>query len=336
MVTISEDPVANEIHSTKKEVKVFAPATVANVGSAFDVLGFALDAPGDCVTASLCDTPGVTVRSITGDNGLLPLASALNTAAVAATALIKELNNRFGDSYRDLGIFLDIEKGLPIGSGLGSSSASAVAGALATNLLLGEPFEDRDSLLPFAIEGERIACGSAHADNVAPSLLGGFVLIRSYSPELDIIKLPAPAPIVIAVAAPALELRTSDARKVLKQSVPLATATAQWGNVAGLIAGIYRNDLELIGRSLDDAIIEPERGQLIPGYKEVKATALKSGALGCSISGSGPSVFAVCSNAESANQVGAAMCSYFVDIVGVEATYFTSGINVNGATIVHG
>lgn len=327
---------ASKTHPAMKEVKVFAPATVANVGSAFDVLGFALDAPGDYVTASFSDTRGITVRSITGDAGLLPLDNALNTAAVSATALINELISRFGDRYRDVGIVLDIEKGLPIGSGLGSSSASAVAGALATNLLLGEPFEDRTALLPFAIEGERIACGSAHADNVAPSLLGGFVLIRSYLPKLDIIQLPAPDPLAIAVVSPALELRTSDARKVLKQSVLLTTATAQWGNVAGLIAGIYRNDLELIGRSLDDAIIEPERGQLIPGYKEVKAAALKAGALGCSISGSGPSIFAVCRDDESAYQVGEAMRSYFVDIVGVEATSFTSGINVRGASIVHG
>jgi homoserine kinase len=327
--------VTNNFYPTLSSIKVFAPATVANVGSAFDVLGFALEGQGDYLTATLCDVPGITVRSITGDSGVLPLDSSLNTAAVSATSLLNQLNRRYGDRYRDVGVALDIEKGLPIGSGLGSSSASSVAGAFATNLLLGEPISDRIELLPSVIEGERIACGAAHADNVAPCLLGGFILIRSYTPELDIIKLPTPNPIAIAIASPALELRTSDSRKVLKQSVPLATATIQWGNVAGLIAGIYRNDLDLIGRSLDDNIIEPERGALIPGYREVKEAALRAGALGCSISGSGPSVFAVCRDRGSATEVACAMRSYFVNIVGVEATSFISGINIKGATIVN-
>jgi homoserine kinase len=173
-------------------VTVFAPATVANVGSAFDVLGFALDAPGDTITATFCQTPGITVRDISGDGGLLPLDPERNTAAVSARALLDHLIRKDSATYAKLGISLSIQKGLPIGSGLGSSSASTVGGVVATNELLGEPLT-RSELLPFAMEGERVACGAAHADNVAPCLLGGFVLIRSYTP-LDVIPLPFCAP----------------------------------------------------------------------------------------------------------------------------------------------
>lgn len=326
---ISLEQRGSTLNTDRKSVTVFAPATIANVGCAFDVLGFALDAPGDTVTATLSATPGVHVKEITGDQGRLPIDSAHNTAAVSAQALLNALQKRDNKRYSEIGINLSINKGLPIGSGLGSSSASTVAGVVAANELLGHPYS-RKELLPFAMEGERIACGAAHADNVAPCLLGGFVLIRSYSP-LDIIPLPSPPSVIIAVVSPRIELRTSDARKILKRTVPLEAAISQWGNVAALIAGIYQNDIALMGRALADSIIEPERGQLIPGYSAVKKAADTAGALGCSISGSGPSIFALCSDHDHAQRVGGIMVTTFRDAVGVESDCHISGINTTGA-----
>ena len=315
-----------------KTVRVFAPATVANVGSAFDVLGFALDAPGDTVQATLSASAGVRVVSISGDEGRLPLEADQNTAGVSVRALLEHL--RVSDArLSEIGIELTIEKGLPIGSGLGSSSASTVAAVVAANELLGSPLS-RLELVPFAMEGERVACGAAHADNVAPSLLGGFVLIRSYSP-LDVIALPAPEQVWVSVVSPHLELRTQDARKVLKKNVPLASAVAQWGNVAALVAGIYQRDIALMGRSLEDRIVEPERAQLIPGFFEVKEAALSAGAVGCSISGSGPSIFALSDAEGTAARVGQAMQSVFTGL-SVGSTVHVSRVNPTGARVVAG
>ena len=311
-------------------VRVFAPATVANVGSAFDVLGFALDAPGDTVEARLSSAPGIRVSSITGDSGRLPRESERNTASVSALALLKHLQSA-SDSFGNVGIELSIEKGLPIGSGLGSSSASTVAAVVATNELLGAPLSRRD-LVPFAMEGERVACGAAHADNVAPSLLGGFALIRSYAP-LDIIALPAPESAWTSVVSPHVELRTQDARKVLKRTVSLEAAIAQWGNVAALVAGIYQKDVSLMGRALEDKIVEPERAQLIPGFFEVKEAAMKAGAAGCSISGSGPSIFALSDEEARARSIGEAMKAAF-RALGVESDVHISRINAGGASVV--
>jgi homoserine kinase len=311
-------------------VSVFAPATVANVGSAFDVLGFAIDSPGDTITARRVSTPGVRITSIVGDNGRLPMAAEENTAGVSVRALLAAYRETNPTEASEIGVELELIKGLPIGSGLGSSSASTVAAVVAVNELLSSPFARQD-LLPFAMEGERVACGAAHADNVAPSLLGGFVLIRSYEP-LDVIPLPSPAETWVVVVTPALELKTSDARRVLKRSVTLESAIAQWGNVAALVAGIYRNDIALMGRSLEDKIIEPERAQLIPGYAAAKAAALEVGAVGCSISGSGPSVFALCRSQEEGVCIAAAMSNAFSQ-AGVAATQTVSQINTTGARI---
>jgi homoserine kinase len=319
------------VYDMSPPVTVFAPATIANVGSAFDVLGCALDGIGDTVTASSSSIPGITIDSISGDSGKLPLDPALNTAGVAVKALTDALATRQPHKTASMGISLAVSKGLPIASGLGSSSASAAAALVAANALLGSPFERRD-LLPFAMEAERVACGTAHADNVAPSLLGGFVLIRSYAP-LDIIQLPPPPSAVIALAMPQLELRTADARKVLKKMVPLETAVIQWGNVAALVAGIFRDDLPLIGRSLADSIIEPERSQLIPGFESVKAAALAAGALGVSISGAGPSVFALCSSVSQADKVAVVMQSAFHG-AGIPSTTHVSAVNAVGARVI--
>jgi homoserine kinase len=315
-----------------RSVTVFAPATVANVGSAFDVLGFAIAKPGDTVTARMTQTPGVQIKEVSGDNGRLPLDPQTNTAGVSVLALLKHLSAMNPSQFGSTGIELSIEKGLPIGSGLGSSSASAVAAVVAANELLNSPFT-RTELLPFAMEGERIACGAAHADNVAPALLGGFVLIRSYSP-LDIVHLPTPTNVWVTVVSPALELRTQDARKVLKRSVPLESAVSQWGNVAALVAGIYTNDIALMGRALEDKIVEPERAQLIPGYSAAKSAALHEGATGCSISGSGPSLFAFSNSENAALQIADAMKGAFTAL-GVSAASYVSQVNAQGAVVVH-
>jgi homoserine kinase len=319
--------VSKDLHS----VTAFAPATVANVGSAFDVLGFALDSPGDTVTVTRSPEPGVSIQAIHGDDGKLPRDPLSNTAGVSIAALLETLNRSFSDRFHSIGISIELTKGLPIGSGLGSSSASTVAAVVAANELLGTPLSKRE-LLPLAMEGERVACGAAHADNVGPCLFGGFILIRSYEP-LEIIELPCPSSAAVAVVSPHVELRTSDARKILKQAVPLHTAIGQWGNVAALIAGIYRDDVELMGRSLADSIIEPERGQLIPGYADAKSAALDEAALGCSISGSGPSIFALCRDRAHAQRVAAAIAASF-ERHGIVATQHISGFNKSGAVIL--
>jgi homoserine kinase len=315
-----------------RSVTVFAPATVANVGSAFDVLGFAVAAPGDTVTARRSEKPGVTICEIVGDNGVLSRDPHKNTAGVSVLALIKHLEGQGLSSLATTGIDISLEKGLPIGSGLGSSSASTVAAVVAANEILGAPLS-REELLPFAMEGERVACGAAHADNVAPALLGGFVLIRSYDP-LDVVHLPTPSNAWVTVLSPHLELKTQDARKVLKRSVSLESAISQWGNVAALVAGIYQNDVRLMGRALEDKIVEPERAQLIPGYAAAKKAALEAGAAGCSISGSGPSLFALTESEAAANTVGAAMRSAFAALE-IQSNVYVSQINSTGTSVIH-
>lgn len=314
-----------------RSVTVFAPATVANVGSAFDVLGFAIAEPGDIVTARTSSAPGVTISEITGDGGVLSGDPQQNTAGVSVRALLRALSEGMGERFASVGIDLSLRKGLPIGSGLGSSSASTVAAVVAANTLLGSPLP-REALLPFAMEGERIACGAAHADNVAPALLGGFALIRSYNP-LDVIHLPTPSAAWITVLSPHLELKTQDARKVLKRSVALESAVSQWGNVAALVAGIFKNDVDLMGRALEDKIVEPERAQLIPGYAAAKAAALVAGATGCSISGSGPSLFALSRSESVANTIGGAMSEAFTTL-GVASKAYISQVNSTGATVL--
>ena len=308
----------------KESVTVFAPATVANVACAFDVLGFAVEQPGDKVTLSIGSEAGIHVRSITGDGGRLPRDARKNTAAVAAEEALKIIG--IGEYALDI----HLEKEMPLGSGLGSSAASAVAAALAVHELYGAPLT-RESLLPAILEGERIACGAAHADNGAPSLLGGFVLIRSYQP-LDTIRIAAPNDLFACIVHPHIEIRTEDARRVLKREISLKSAVVQWGNTAGLIAGLLTSDYPLIGRSLEDVIIEPERALLIPGFSAVKKAALDSGALGCSISGSGPSIFSLCLGSNSANCVATAMAAQF-SAIGIDSDIFVSPINDRGAYV---
>jgi homoserine kinase len=310
--------------SVPRAVTVFAPATVANVASGFDVLGFALEQPGDAVTLRRTGGREVVVASITGDGGRLPRDPAKNTAAVAARAFLEAVAAPFG-------LEIAIEKRMPLASGLGSSAASAVAAVHAANLLAGSPLAQRD-LLPFTLLAEKAACGSAHADNTAPSLLGGFVLIRSYEP-LDVLRLPVPAGLACAVVHPHTEVKTEDARRILKKEIRLSDAIRQWGNLAALVASLYEGDLALLGRSLQDVIAEPVRSLLIPGFHEVKRAALAAGALGCSISGSGPSVFALCASADVAERAGAGMVEAF-RAAGLASDLFLSAVNTTGPVVL--
>lgn len=307
-----------------QSITVFAPATVANVASGFDVLGFALERPGDSVTLTRTEARSVTVTTITGDDGRLPRDPEKNTAAVAAGAFLRERGMPFGLEIR-------LDKKMPLASGLGSSAASAVAAVVGANILAGSPLS-AEKLLPFTMVAEKAACGSAHADNVAPSLLGGFVLVRSYQP-LDVVKLPVPAGLSCAVVHPHTEVRTEDARRILKKEVRLADAIRQWGNLAALVAALYRGDLPLLGRSLQDVVAEPVRSVLIPGFPAVKAAALAAGALGCSISGSGPSVFALCDSTGRAAAVAEAMRAAFA-AAGLESDVFVSPVNTTGPVVL--
>ncbi|MDB4330894.1 homoserine kinase, partial [Akkermansiaceae bacterium] len=246
----------------KKEVRVFAPATVANVACGYDVLGFAIDAPGDEVIARHSDEPGLRITKITGDDGKLPLEAEKNTAGVAALDLLKHLG------MLDRGIELEIHKKMPFGSGLGSSAASAVAGAYAVNCLIGEPLTKKQ-LLPFAMTGEASADGAWHADNVGPCLLGGIVFIRD-NQELDIANLPVPKNLWAAVVHPDIEILTKVARGILPTEVPLENVTQQIGNLGGLICGLIQEDYGLISRSVHDVIAEPRRQKLIPEFYKAK------------------------------------------------------------------
>jgi homoserine kinase len=222
---------------------------------------------------------------------------------------------------------ITLRKGMPMSSGLGSSAASSVAAVYGVNLLAGAPFTPSE-LLPFTMQAEEVACGSAHADNVAPALLGGFVLIRSYEP-LDIVKLPVPAGLSAAVVHPHTEIRTADARRILRKELRLTDAVRQWGNLAALVAALYEGDLQLLSRSLQDVVAEPRRAVLIPGFGAVKAAAMAAGALGCSISGSGPSLFALCASLSGAASAGEAMKAAF-EQAGLECDLYVSAINQAG------
>lgn len=306
-------------------IKVFAPATVANVACGFDVLGFAVENPGDEVIMRQREKPGVEIVEITGDEGRLSKDPHSNTVGVSVLNYLNHIGKP------DLGIEITLHKKMPFGSGLGSSAASTVAGVFAVNELLGAPMT-REDLLPFAMEGERIACGSAHADNVAPALYGGVVLVRSYSP-LDVVRLNTPNDLYCTIIHPQIEVPTKDARAILRKEVTLEKAIIQWGNVAGLVAGLEKEDYDLIGRSIKDVIVEPVRSLLIPGYDRVKQSAIDTGVLGTSISGSGPSIFSLCKGEETALKAGKAKQEVFAEM-GIKTSVFTSEVNQVGPKVL--
>ena len=307
------------------KIKAFAPATVANVSCGFDILGFAIEAPGDEIEIELKKVFGITIESISGDDGKLPLDPKLNSASVAIQSYINHIN------YKD-GINLNLYKKMPISSGMGSSAASAVAAVVGINTLLGSPLK-RKELLPFILEGEKIACGTAHADNAAASLLGGFILVRSYDP-IDIVSINYPEDLITIVIHPDLKIDTKIARGLLKDTIKLSDAISQWGNVAGLISGLHQKNYELISRSLVDNIAEPKRSNLITGFNDVKNIALQSGAIGCGISGSGPSMFALCKDINKANSIATKMKNAFAEH-SIKSNFYISKINADGAIIIN-
>jgi len=307
-----------------KTIKAFAPATVANVCCGFDVLGFAVDFPGDEVVLKLNNSKEVTISKIVGDGGRLPLEATKNTAGVAVQSFLQSLGV-------DQGVEIELYKNLPLGSGMGSSAASGVAALVAINELMGN-VKSREELVPFAMEAERIACGSAHADNVAPSLMGGFVLIRDYNP-LDVVKVKVNLDLYCTLVHPHIEVKTSDSRRVLRSSISLRDAITQSGNIAGLMVGLAQADPLLISRSLKDVIAEPIRAAFIPGFEQVKLRAIEAGALGCGISGSGPTLFALSSTHEASLEVGEAMQLEFLKSH-LKSDIYVSKINPEGAKIL--
>ena len=309
----------------KNSIKVFAPATVANVVCGYDVLGFAVDAPGDEVIMRLTSAKGINLSKITGDDGRLPLNPEKNTVS----ASVQHYLNHIGQP--DLGIDIELHKKMPIGSGLGSSSASTVAGLFAINSLLGNKLQNRD-LVPFAMKGEELACGYGHADNVAPALMGGFVLIRSYEP-LDIISLPFPDDLHAAIVYPEVDVPTKDARQMIRSKVLLKDAVTQWGNVAGLVSGLFLKDYELIGRSMTDVLVEPTRAILIPEFYTLRQLALEGGAIGFGISGSGPSVFALTKDADTAARITEKLQGHLKNIA-INSLSFVSQVNKKGPVII--
>lgn len=304
------------------EIKVFCPATIANISCGFDVLGVALDSVGDEMVVRKTSRKGVFITKIEGQN--LPLETQNNVAGVAGLALLEKADYAGGFE-------IEIYKRIKPGSGIGSSAASSSGAVWAMNHLLGNPFSKTD-LVTFAMEGERLASDVAHADNVAPALFGNFTLVRSYTP-LDIVRIKAPEELFATIIHPQIEIKTSDSRRILKTTLTMQTAIKQWGNLGGLIAGLLQNDYELIGRSLEDHIVEPIRSILIPGFDKVKKASLEAGALGAGISGSGPSIFALSRGWENAEKVARAMKEVYQEI-GVEHDVHVSKINHEGVRTI--
>lgn len=304
------------------EIKIFCPASVANVSCGFDVLGFCLGPIGDEMTIRKTTEKGIKIVKIEGQN--LPLDTHKNVAGVAGLALLDAHPSSFGFE-------IEIKKGIKAGSGIGSSAASSAGAVFGINELLGRPFS-RTELIQFAMKGEELASGAAHADNVAPVLLGGFTLVRS-SVGPDIIGLPSPSELYATVIHPKIELKTSDSRAVLKKNIMLEKAIEQWGNLAALVSGLHTNDYDLIGRSLVDVVVEPHRSDLIPGFSELKNAAINTGALGSGISGSGPSIFALSKGEQTAIKVGEAMKQAFLKY-NIEFEIHVSQINPKGIHII--
>lgn len=308
-----------------KKITAFAPATVANFVCGYDILGFAIEGLGDEVTVSFNHSKQNSFELISDQPELKNLPVEKNVA-YRMVELVQQA------VQRTEGIHITLNKKMPLNSGLGSSSASSVAALVATNALL-EANLNLEHLLPLAMEGERMACGNAHADNVAPCLCGGIVLVKSYEP-LEIVSLPTPPHWYVAVLHPQVDVPTKEARRILKPKVKLKDAVVQFGNIAGLVAGIYSLNDELVSRSMQDVLIEPYRAMLIPYFYEMKEKALELGAIGFGISGSGPSVFALCTSQENAQRV-AQRLTEVLTLYQVGSESYVSPISTEGAKIIH-
>lgn len=308
---------------SRQSATAFAPASIGNVGVGFDVLGHSFQAIGDKVTARRVATPGVTIKSITGTTVDLPLETEKNTAGMAVLSMVRDLR-------LDFGIELAIEKGIPLGSGLGGSAASAVAGVVAANALLAKPLTLLEQL-QFALKGEQVASGSRHVDNIAPSLFGGLVLTVGID-NPNVKQIPVPPTVRCVLVHPHMVLSTREARSILSRTVDLSNVIWQTANIAGFLTGCFTSDLQLIRESLEDVIIEPQRQVLIPGFPAVKQGAMSNGALGCSISGAGPTVFAWCEQPD-AERVRDAMVAGFA-AQKMDSDAWISTLDAVGARIV--
>ncbi len=300
-----------------KTVTVQSPGTIANLVCGFDILGLALNQPYDCLTLRLTDRPAVTIWN--KDDFGLPVDPARNVSGVVLLSIMENLNN-------GIGFELISEKKIKPGSGIGSSAASAAGAAMAANMLLGNIYSKED-LVQFAMNGEKLASGVKHADNIAPCIYGGITLVRSIFP-LDIVSIPAPE-LFVTVVHPQIEVKTADARQILKKEILLKNAIRQWGNVAGLVAGFFKNDHALISRSLEDVVIEPLRSILIPGFDEVKQLSKAAGSLGGGISGSGPSIFMLSATQQVANEVANLMSEVYTRL-GIDFHTYVTTINPKG------
>lgn len=310
---------------TKKSIRIFAPASVSNVGPGFDMMGFALNEPGDEIKLSYNNKKEIRITKITGDDKRLPFDPDKNTTTVAIKSLLKKYN-------LNIGLDVEIHKKMGIGSGLGSSAASAVGGVFAVNKLMDLGLTN-SKMLEHALAGEFVASGSIHADNVAPALFGGFVLIRSYNPVIDVIQLDYPKNLFCTIVFPDIEIKTSEARKILSKTVDLKTAIAQAGHASALVAGLLTSNYDLIGRSIVDHIAEPKRAKLIPCYNEIREAALSIGAINCNITGSGPSMFAFSISKKKAEEIGEAMKKAAAS-KGLKSKIYVSKINKKGPVVL--
>ena len=309
-----------QVDKLQQQITVNAPGTIANLVCGFDILGLCLQEPHDVMEVKLLEEKKVIIESL--DGYPLPSDPKLNTAGAPLLEMLAELDI-------PLGFHVTIRKHIKPGSGIGSSAASAAGAVVAANHLLGNPFS-KTELVQFAMAGEKVASGVKHADNVAPCIYGGVTLIRSIFP-IDIIPIPSPD-LFVTLVHPQIEVRTSDARQILRKEVLLKDAIKQWGNIAGLVAGFMLKDFELIGRSLEDVIIEPVRSILIPGFDEVKRRCKEAGALGGGISGSGPSIFMLSINETTAIEVETVMKEVF-NKIGIDYHTYVTTINKSGVAV---
>lgn len=303
-------------------VRLFSPATISNLSCGFDVLGLCLETIGDYMEIIKSKKKGIYITSIIGEK--IPYDVKKNVAGVASEALIDSLKPDFGFEIK-------IDKKIKPGSGIGSSAASSVGAVVGINHLLGNPFKLKE-LIPYALEGEKLACGSKHADNVAPAILGGITLVRSTKP-IDIIKLPIPKNLKAVIIHPKIEIKTADARKLLDQSIPLVKASQYWANLGAFVSSLYENNYKLMKKSIVDDIIEPKRSQLIPMFDSLKQIANDNDSIGCGISGSGPSVFSLANGLKTAKIINNSFKKIYEE-TGIPFKTYISDINKSGVKIL--